>query len=144
MPSHDPFSPESAAAPPTDGVKPSAQDSDPNLSVLQPDEQSIAPAAPSPAPEAPETPAAQETTNDTPTATPDAQPPVEGQQTPAQETSQLEVKVGTSREVMDWVNEAEGDERTARAQAALDVERASSEPRKGLSHELEELLGGNN
>lgn len=133
--SHDPFSPDSAAAPPSADVAPNGHVAQQDLSVLQPNE-------PSPATETPQTGAKQETTNDAPTPAPDAQAPAQAPQEPAQ--PQLEVKVGTSKEVLDWVNEAEGDERTVRAQAALDAERASSEPRKGLSHELEELLGGSN
>lgn len=156
MPSHDPFSPESAAAPPTSGVKATGQITEPDYNVLQPDETEApnVPAAPSPAPEAPQTADSAQSTNDAPTTTPDAQTPAEGDaqgagepppyQAPEPEpaTEELEVKVGTSKEVLDWVNEVDGDERTVRAQAALDAERASSEPRKGLSRELEELLGG--
>lgn len=46
------------------------------------------------------------------------------------------VPVGTSKEVLDWVGQDK-----AKAQAALDAEKASGEPRKGLTRELEELLG---
>lgn len=117
MPTHDPFSPASAVAPP-------ASDED----------------VPQEALDGPET-------EENPSGDGAATPPAPSQETPPQEPGPeqeeqrgLEVRAGTTKEVLDWVHEAGPDEVKARAQAALEVEQKSEEPRKGLSRDLEELL----
>lgn len=118
---HDPFR----------GVKPNTTDAEPT------EESSPAPVA-----EAPQT----------PPAAPDADAPAGDDAAPASEaetTAEPVVEVtatldaehvvvpeGTTKEVLAWV----GDDKD-RAQAALAAEKASDEPRKGLTRELEELLG---
>lgn len=76
-------------------------------------------------------------TDGAPVATPEA--PATEQPTPEptpEPEAELEVPQGTSKEVMEWV----GDDKE-RAAAALAAEQASGEPRKGLTRDLEELLG---
>lgn len=78
--------------------------------------------------EAPETPADGETGVDT-DGTADAA--LEGDETPY-----ADVPAGTTQEVLDWVGDDE-----AKAEAALEAEYASEEPRENLVEALEELLG---
>jgi hypothetical protein len=65
-----------------------------------------------------------------------ASAPKAEEKAPEQQDQGEQVPDGTTAEVLAWV----GDDK-ARAQAALDKENADDSPRKGLTGELEQMLG---
>ena len=117
MTAHDPFAPGSGATPPdADEGTPKPYEAPEGGTYEAPDEK---PAATEP-----------DADDDAPETEDDASTDDDANE------EYLDVPQGTTKEVLEWV----GDDKD-RARAALAAEQASDEPRKGLSKDLEELIG---